>query len=308
MLPYKGNKQAIASNLIKFLSYKFPNHNEFYDLFGGGGNITTEATKLFKKVHYNETLPYIHDAVKSRLNGTNFDILPKEEWISRDEFFKIRNGEDNARKGLVLTSWSFANDCSGYIYGKDIEAWKHAVHRICFADTIEEIEECFKFLEKRVFKKPKDYTLKFHRGDILFKLPKGSERRYSLRFCVASRSLQRLQSLESLESLQRLERLESLESLEITTSNLSYEQVEAKGLLYCDIPYRTKFSKGAYGGGFDHDKFYEWAINNPNTVVFSEYLENLPEEFIEIWRTQKRNLASGGTNLVSTEILAWNGK
>jgi site-specific DNA-adenine methylase len=97
----------------------------------------------------------------------------------------------------------------------------------------------------------------------------------------------------------------------VTASNLSYEQVKINNpnsILYCDIPYDTAQKKGNYLGTFDHEEFYDWARNNQNTVVFSEYIENVPADFEIIWKKPKRNLAAGGTGKISIEVLAWNKK
>lgn len=106
MLPYQGNKSAIAKELVLFLRQSF-DHQNFYDLFGGGGSITHETAKYFK-VHYNEIRKDIFCAVKSVIEGWNFEVLPKSEWISRETFREIKesnptNERELARKGLVLT-------------------------------------------------------------------------------------------------------------------------------------------------------------------------------------------------------------
>lgn len=79
-------------------------------------------------------------------------------------------------------------------------------------------------------------------------------------------------------------------------------------LIYCDIPYNSKSSNGSYGCDYDtfHTEFYDWALNNKNTVVFSEYLENVPKEFEIIWQKKKTNLMAGGGAKKSIEVLAWN--
>lgn len=100
--------------------------------------------------------------------------------------------------------------------------------------------------------------------------------------------LQRLESLQSLESLERLQRLQSLENLqrlEISTYNLSYEivPIPENSVVYCDIPYKNT---AKYISEFNHNKFYEWALNQPFEIYISEY--DMPKEFYEVAKVNKR--------------------
>lgn len=103
-----------------------------------------------------------------------------------------------------------------------------------------------------------------------------------------------LESLESLQSLERLERLQSLQSLEsLSVSNKSYDEVEILpySVLYCDIPYYNTDEYTA--GGFDHQKFYKWALQQKELVIISEYY--MPDDFMCIDAIEKSvTLCSGG--------------
>lgn len=328
MLPYQGNKSAIAQDLVLFLRQSF-DYNNFYDLFGGGGSITYEAKRYFNFVHYNEIRSDIFCAVKSIIQGENFYLLPKDEWISREKFFEIKesnstNYKQLAIKGLVLACWSFGNNLEDYLYSKEIEDWKIALHDLCLNDIIN-----VEVFESRTFDNDYGiYTLKFDNLDKLLELQKGSQRRYNLMKYVSDRvfsvrnntkmiesiqSIERLESLESIKNIERLQRLDRLDRLEnISMTNFSYENVEImpNSLVYCDIPYNSKSTNGSYGCDYDsfHNKFYNWASSNENCVVFSEYLENVPSEFEIIWQKKKTNLMAGGGSKKSIEVLAWNKK
>ena len=157
-LPYQGNKSAIANDLLVFLKQSFTGIENFYDLFGGGGKISKEATKHYTSVHYNEILTHIYYAVKSLCDGSFNDILLKSEWISREEFFKIRDSEPKnelefARKGLVLTCWSFANNQKNYIYGKNCEDEKLKYHNLCFETTNTDLDKLDYYQRKLYLKK-----------------------------------------------------------------------------------------------------------------------------------------------------------
>ena len=76
-------------------------------------------------------------------------------------------------------------------------------------------------------------------------------------------------------------------------SNKSYDEVEIlpHSVLYCDIPYYNTDEYAA--GGFDHQKFYKWALQQKELVIISEYY--MPDDFMCIDATEKSvTLCSGG--------------
>lgn len=74
-------------------------------------------------------------------------------------------------------------------------------------------------------------------------------------------------------------------ALDITFTVRSYEDVtvEENELCYCDPPYSG--TAGYRSGGFDHNKFYEWALAQKGLVLISEY--DMPEPFVLVDRYQK---------------------
>jgi len=74
-------------------------------------------------------------------------------------------------------------------------------------------------------------------------------------------------------------------NLDITFTCQSYENVTVaeNELCYCDPPYSG--TAGYRSGGFDHDKFYAWALAQPGLVLISEY--EMPEGFTLIGRYPK---------------------
>ena len=112
-----------------------------------------------------------------------------------------------------------------------------------------------------------------------------------------------LESAIMLESLSRLQNLQNLQNLQIT--NKSYEDVIIRGnnpVIYCDIPYK---GTGQYKeGGFDYDKFYDWANDNPHPVYISEY----DAPFAEVHAFTHRSSLSATNNKKKTvEKIFWNG-
>ena len=60
------------------------------------------------------------DLIKKAING---DYQNEKRWISREDFFKLKE-----KDGYIKYCWSFS--CAGinYLYSKEIEPWKKALH------------------------------------------------------------------------------------------------------------------------------------------------------------------------------------
>ena len=123
---YQGSKNAIAKDIIQLL----PSGRRFVDLFGGGGAISHCAvlSGKWQKVIYNEYNPLLVDLIKKAING---DYQNETRWISRDDFFKLKEQD-----GYVKYCWSFGCAGSSYLYSKEVEPWKRALHyAIVLGDT-----------------------------------------------------------------------------------------------------------------------------------------------------------------------------
>ena len=55
-------------------------------------------------------------------------------------------------------------------------------------------------------------------------------------------------------------------------------RIPENSVVYCDIPYR---GTDGYSSGFNHNEFYEWAKQQTELVVISEY--SMPEGFCEVF-------------------------
>lgn len=286
-IPYMGSKRKLAKDILNFLRNRHPEAENLYDLFGGGGAISFNALGLFKGVHYNEIEKSMVELISEiQTNGFN------PEWwqpVSREKFFE--NLDLNTPTASVIkTCWSFGNDKRSYLYGKDIEEMKLSAHDFIVNNTE---EKRLKFNQLTGLDLPlfDDNSSFYDRRIIIKKSVKG-------RF-----DLQRLESLERLEKLESLQRLERLQ-----LTNLSYEDVDIKpkSVVYCDIPYRgTATYKG--GDGFDHEKFYKWALNQDFPIYISEY--EMPKEFIEVHAFSHRSTLSATNKSKKTiEKIFWNGK
>lgn len=245
-IPYQGSKAKI----MPYLSKMFPPADNFYDLFGGGFSVThfmmENRAKSYKKFFYNELRPGLPDLISAAINGDfNFDKF-KPEWISREKFMAEK--ESNPYIKII---WSFGNNGSNYLFGKDIENKKRSMHQ---AVVFNEFDDLMKN-EFGMTKWPNDMDI--------------TGKRLYLRQVTRSRNeLQQLQQLQQLERLQRLQRLERLQRLQLT--NLDYRQVNIKpnSVIYCDIPYK---GTADYENSFNHNEFFNWAAEQSNPVFISEY-------------------------------------
>ena len=117
-ITYQGSTNAIAEKIIEFL----PSGRRFVDLFGGGAAISHCAvlSGKWQKVLYNEYNPLLVDLIKRAING---DFKNEKRWISREDFFRLKEQD-----GYIKYCWSFS--CAGinYLYSKEIEHWKKALH------------------------------------------------------------------------------------------------------------------------------------------------------------------------------------
>ena len=271
-VPYMGSKSKIVHKICAV----FPNADNFYDLFGGGFSVThfmLERRKNdYKQFHFNEIRPgiceLIKDAIGGKYNYKNF----KPEFIDRETFLKEK--ENNAYIKMI---WSFGNNGENYIFGKDIEPGKKSLHNAvvfnkfdAFAKKVigmSKFNDSYSILDRRLFLKGR---------------------------CKEGQQLERLQQLQQLERLEQLERLQQLEQLQrLEFYSKSYEQIKIKdnAVIYCDIPYKGT----ADYGGFDHDKFFDWADKVDQPLFISEYNIDDPR-FSLIWSTEKRSLLSATKN------------
>ena len=269
-LPYKGSKNSIA----KWIISQLPPAETFVDLFFGGGAVTHAAllSGKYKRFIVNDIdarLPKLF--LECAYGKHTVDNHP--EWISREEFH--RRKETDAYVALV---WSFGNNCKDYIYGEDIEQFKHDYHKAVYFGDLSGLRRYgYKLApstEKTVYGRYLDYQ-----RQIKQQMP-------NIQLEVATRQIE-------------IERLQSLQSYGTTYENVP---IPPNSLIYCDIPYADT-NCGKYDG-FKHDLFYEWALQQDN-IFISEY--TMPSNFIEIANAEKIVLsAANGNSNTATERLYTN--
>lgn len=122
-VPYKGSKNSIA----KWVIAQLPRAEVFVDLFFGGGAVTHAGLISGK---YKQ---FVANDIDGRLPQFFLDCCygkytteSHKEWVSREDFFaKI----DDIYYALI---WSFGNNGKDYLYSKEREPYKKAMHYACF--------------------------------------------------------------------------------------------------------------------------------------------------------------------------------
>ena len=321
-LPYKGSKSAIAKDIIGVL----PGGNRLVDLFCGGCAITDYAMKKTDK--FNRFL--INDIdernPKTYMKALNGVFRNEDRWISRQDFFKLKETDD-----YVRLCFSFGNDGKTYMYGPQIEPYKEAIHSIVFWEDYSKMETlcpavvgiAHEYCDgkdrkgrrlafgKAVAAHIKEVgSVEYWQSNPMFRSVniKWSEDRRGMSSCQWNRGspleslerLERLKSLESLECLERLQSLQSLESLErlqilkiqnapivVSTDDYRNYVYQDDDVVYCDPPYANT---SKYTVDFDNEAFWQWCRTRDFPVYISEY--RAPEDFISVWSKEKRRLFS----------------
>lgn len=116
-IPYRGSKNTIAKRIINLL----PRADTFVDLFAGGCAMTHCAMGSGK--YRNFIANDIGDAPQLFANAIAGEYRDERRWISREDFFALKDSDP-----YIRLCWSFGNDQECYMYSKEIEPWKRALH------------------------------------------------------------------------------------------------------------------------------------------------------------------------------------
>ena len=126
-LPYKGSKNKLAERIVDYL----PEGEHLIDLFCGGCAVTHRAllTGKYPHVHINDIdwrpVRLFEDALAGRYND-------EDRWISREDFFRLKDTDP-----YVAVVWSFGNNMRDYLYSRQIEPLKRAIHYAMFYSDYE---------------------------------------------------------------------------------------------------------------------------------------------------------------------------
>lgn len=116
-LPYMGSKNKIAEWVVGH----FPEKKHFYDLFAGGCAVTHCA--MLKSKFETFTINDISKMTEFFTDAISGKYAAEKRWISREDFFRLKDNDE-----YVRICWSFGNKGTNYLYSKEIEPWKKALH------------------------------------------------------------------------------------------------------------------------------------------------------------------------------------
>lgn len=121
-LPYKGSKNKLAERIVRLL----PRRTNLVDLFCGGCAISHAALLMgkFEHIYINDINWMCPTLFMDALQGK---YANDTRWISREDFFRLRDTDP-----YVAMVWSFGNNMRDYLYSKEIEPLKKAIHYALF--------------------------------------------------------------------------------------------------------------------------------------------------------------------------------
>ena len=121
-LPYKGSKNKLAERIVRLL----PRRTNLVDLFCGGCAVSHAALLMgkFEHIYINDINWMCPTLFMDALQGK---YANDTRWISREDFFRLRDTDP-----YVAMVWSFGNNMRDYLYSKEIEPMKKAIHYALF--------------------------------------------------------------------------------------------------------------------------------------------------------------------------------
>ena len=317
-LPYMGSKSKIVKHIVPL----FPSADNFVDLFAGGGAVTHYAmtTAKYKHFVFNDINPLMPKAFEMSLNG---EFENEKRWISRDEFFRLRDTDP-----YVAICFSFGNNLSNYMYNEEIEPIKEAYHyALFFGDyslakerigiDLTPLEKCPTIKEKyamlkRIVKTTPPYQWKqgysqwkgkggFAEFGTPPKKPWNFQSLEARQRCILTPPTlkSKMQSEESDVAkcnAMGSKRLPLSDVIEFHSTDYQAVPIPDNSVIYCDIPYANT---GAYQSHkkteFDYERFYDWAYRQTQPIFISEYW--MPEDrFVCIAEIKRKETFSPNNN------------
>ena len=294
-MPYMGSKEKIL-NLIQYIFDREHKKKYFIDLFCGGlcvSHYAVEKTKF--NVIANDLNKYNIDLFHEIIFNKAINI--KKVWydfVDRQLFNDVR---DNPHKypnwyvGFVLTIYSFGNSQKAYLFGRDIEDGKKALHQALVFDDWSLIDYDFIASDKV---RAMDYKINNYKR-ILFTQEYKS-------YIKSKQQLERLQQLQQLERLQQLE-LYNMDWLELY--KLLPVDILKNAIIYCDPPYEAT-AQYQVGKGFNYNAFWQWFKTCPYSVYVSSY--QAPKDIQPLNFELKTQLFNSNGRQKKQENIYWNGK
>ena len=318
-LPYMGSKSKIVKHIVPL----FPSTDNFVDLFAGGGAVTHYAmtTAKYKHFVFNDINPLMPKAFEMSLNG---EFENEKRWISRDEFFRLRDTDP-----YVAICFSFGNNLSNYMYNEEIEPIKEAYHyALFFGDyslakermgiDLTPLEKCATIKEKYAMLKrivkttPLSVETRLQSMErqgricriwnaskeaLVFPKSGGNATVHSYHPTLKSKMQREEAAAVISEHNEKGSRKLPLSDV-IEFYNTDYQAVPIpdNSVIYCDIPYAdtSKYQRHKKTE-FNYERFYDWAYRQTQPIFISEYW--MPEDrFVCIAEIKRKETFSPNNN------------
>lgn len=323
-----GSKEKIL-NLIDYIFEREQKKKFFIDLFAGGFSVSGYAIATTKfEVISNDLNEYVIDLYREILAGNKNFESTRLKWISRETFNDVRDNPFNYPRwfvGYVLNVWSFGCNQKDYLYAKDLEEHKHALHQaiVYNAFTLLQHDELFSgFYEAYI---------KGHYVETSSYSPAGGKRilfmeRFKM-FVSTITDPKRKEELLRCEQMENISQMEHLDSIKdyiryqerLKLYNMDWKELYDKlpievlknAVIYCDPPYENT-KQYRVGAGFDYEKFWNWFRTSPYSIYVSSY--TAPADIQPINFDKKLQLLDNGhrgdnkPKKSVNENIYWNGK
>lgn len=289
-LPYKGSKNKLAERIVRLL----PRRTNLVDLFCGGCAISHAALLMgkFEHIYINDINWMCPTLFMDALQGK---YANDTRWISREDFFRLRDTDP-----YVAMVWSFGNNMRDYLYSKEIEPLKKAIHYalffsdyslakalghdLSFVDAIKDVQQRYRSVRQYFSQFGHFQQQSFEGGGNIRAIGNDGATANTLR--LSKKKIQKrpweAEHRERTHCLAHIATPRAVtqpaqkymwgEKLPITPSVLSYEQVviPPDSVIYCDIPYEStnKYNKAE---NFDYERFYTWTESQNPPVFISSY-------------------------------------
>lgn len=326
-LPYKGSKNKLAERIVSLL----PKRTHLIDLFCGGCAVSHAALlrNKYEHIHINDINWMCPTLFIDALNGK---YQNETRWISREDFFRLKDTDP-----YVAVVWSFGNNLRNYLYSKEIEPLKKAIHyAIFFRDYSlgEELGYDLSFIEpisdiQRRYAAVKRYFSQFghcqqqsffgaelprlQSAEAYDRINQTGECRKMEHKSHLSKKYKRPSELQSEEGRNYIAQIAIPRTTtiptekfggqfsNITSSVLDYAKVEISNdsVIYCDIPYEdtSVYNKAE---DFDYKRFYDWCEHQTQPVFISSY--QMPDDRFDcIEEFSHRSTLSATANHLVTE-------
>lgn len=273
-LPYRGSKSRIAADIVEHL----PSGAALYDLFAGGCAVTHAAMIAGRWERYvvNDIQGDMPELFVNAISGKYRD---ESRWISRDDFVALKDTD-----AYVRCCWSFGNDTKTYLYGREVEPYKRALHYAVVFDDFGPLGELCPEMCGACRWVLSDIDDRSKRRVAIGRAITSWLKAHGTREMLMNNPLYK----SCLRGKGRVQSLERLQSLERYVADYRDIPIPQGATVYCDPPYKS--ARGYCTGTFDHDAFHEWARNADFPIYISEY--SMPDDFVRIWARDVNVLAN----------------